>query len=51
MHIREDEDYTNNKEELNAATNKIRQSKRSYEHKLACNINNYSKNCYAYIRS
>ena len=35
---RKDEDYTNYKEALNAATNEIRQSKRSYEQKLACNI-------------
>ena len=37
---RKDEDYTNYKEALNAATNEIRQSKRSYEQKLACNIKN-----------
>ena len=35
---RKDEDYINYKEPLNAATNEIRQSKRSYEQKLACNI-------------
>ena len=50
-HTRKDEDYTNYKEALNAATNEIRQSKRSYEHKLACNIKkNDSKSFYAYIR-
>ena len=38
---RKDEDYTNYKDALNAATNEIRQSKRSYEQKLACNIKNY----------
>ena len=38
-------------EALNAATNEIRQYKRSYEKKLACNIKNYSKSFYAYIRS
>ena len=48
---RKDEDYTNYKEALNVATNVIRQSKRSYEQKLACNINIYSKGLYAYIRS
>ena len=35
---RKDEDYANYKEALNAATTEIRQSKRSYEQKLACNI-------------
>ena len=40
---RKDEDYANYKEVLNAATTEIRQSKRSYEQKLACNIKNYSK--------
>ena len=48
---RKDEDYTNYKEALNAATNEIRQSKRSFEQKLVCNIKNDSKSCYAYIRS
>ena len=37
---RKDEDYTNYKEGLNAATTEIRQSKRSCEQKLACNIKN-----------
>ena len=37
------ENYTNNKEAINAATNEIRQFKRSYEQKLACSINNDSK--------
>ena len=41
------EDYANYKEALNAAMTEIRQSKRSYEQKLACNIKNYS--CYAYM--
>ena len=40
---RTDENYANYKEALNAATNEIRQSKRSYEQKLECNINNDSK--------
>ena len=35
---RKGEDYANYKEELNEATTEIRQSKRSYEQKLACNI-------------
>ena len=40
---RKDEDYANYKEALNAATTEIRQSKRCYEQKLACNIKNDSK--------
>ena len=48
---RKDEDYAKYKEALNAATTKIRQSKRSYEQKLACNIKNDSKSLYAYDRS
>ena len=35
---RKEEDYANYKEALNAATTEIRQSKRSYEQKLACDI-------------
>ena len=31
--------------------NEIRQFKRNYEQKLACNINHDSKNLYAYIRN
>ena len=34
-----------------AATTEIRQSKRSYEQKLACNIKHDSKSFYAYVRS
>ena len=45
-----EEDYANYKEALNAATTEIRQSKRSYEQKLACNIKNDSKSFYAYVR-
>ena len=41
----------NTKRALNAATTEIRQSKRSYEQKLACNIKNDSKSFYAYVRS
>ena len=48
---RKEEDYAKYKEALNAATTEIRQSKRSYEQKLACNIKNDSKSCYAYVRS
>ena len=50
-HTRKGEDYANYKEALNAATTEIRQSKRSYEQKLACNIKNDSKSFYAYVRS
>ena len=50
MHTRKDEDYANYKEALKAATNEIRQSKRSYEKKLAFNIKNCSKSFYAYIK-
>ena len=46
-----DEDYTNYKKALNAATNEIRESKQNYEQKLACNIKNYSKRFYACVRS
>ena len=46
---RKEEDYANYKEALNSATTEIRQLKRSYEQKLACNIINYS--FYAYVRS
>ena len=48
---RKKEDYANYKEALNAATTEIRQSKRSHEQKLACNIKNGNKSCYAYVRS
>ena len=48
---RKEEDYAKYKEALNAATTEIRQSKRSYEQKLACSIKNDSKSCYAYVRS
>ena len=46
-----EKDYANYKEALNAATTEIRQSKRSYEQKLACNIKNDSKSFDAYVRS
>ena len=48
---RKEEDYANYKEALNAATTEIRQSKRSYEQKLAYNIKHDSKSFYAYVRS
>ena len=48
---RKDEDYANYKETLNAATTDIRQSKISYEQKLASNIKHDSKSFYAYVRS
>ena len=48
---RKEEDYANYKEALNAATTEIRQSRRSCEQKLACNIKNDSKSFYAYVRS
>ena len=48
---RKEEDYAKYKEALNAATTEIRQSKISYEQKLACNIKNDSKSLYAYVRS
>ena len=48
---RKDDSFENYKEALNAATTEIRQSKRSYEQKLACNIKNYSNSFYAYVRS
>ena len=40
---RKEEDYANYKDALNTATTEIKQSKRSYEQKLASNIKNYSK--------
>ena len=47
-----DEDYTNYKEPLNAAMPEMRKSKRSYEHKLACNANNDSKqSLFVYVMS
>ena len=50
-HTRKDENFANYKEALNAATTEIRQSKRSYEQKLACNIKTDSKSFYAYVKS
>ena len=48
---RKDEDYANYKEALNLATTEIRKSKRTFEKKLAGNIKNDRKRCYAYVRS
>ena len=39
------------KEALNAATNKVRKSKRNFEHKLTQNIKSDSKSFCAYVRS
>ena len=48
---RKDEDYTRYKEAHNVVMTEIRQSKRSYEKKLECNIENDSKSFYAYVRN
>ena len=50
-HNGSEEDYAIYKEALNQATAEIRNSKRSYEQKLAFNIKHDSKSCYAYVRS
>ena len=50
-HKGSEEDYAIYKEALNQATAKIRNSKRSYEQKLAFNIKHDSKSFYAYVRS
>ena len=50
-HTGKDTDYDAYKEELNAATNEVRKSKRNFEHKLAQNIKSDRKNFYAYVRS
>ena len=50
-HTGKDKDYEVYKEALNAATNKVRKSKRHFEHKLAQNIKSDSKSFYAYVRS
>ena len=50
-HTGKDKDYDAYKEALNAATNEVRKSKRSFEHKLAQNIKSDSKSFYAYVRS
>ena len=48
---RKDEDNANYKEALNLATTEIRQSKRTFDNKLAGNKKNDSKSFYAYVRS
>ena len=50
-HTGKDQDYVDCKEALNAATNKVRKSKRNVELKLAQNIKSDSKSFYAYVRS
>ena len=50
-HNGSEEDYAIYKEALNQATAEIRNSKRSYEQKLAFNIKHDSKSLYAYVRS
>ena len=50
-HTGSEVDYAIHKEALNQATTEIRNSKRSYEKKLAFNIKHNSKSCYAYVRS
>ena len=50
-HTGSEEDYTIYKEAFNQATAEIRNSKRSYEQKLAFNIKHDSKSFYAYVRS
>ena len=50
-HTGSDEDYAIYKEALNQATAEIRNSKRSYEQKIAFNIKHDSKSFYAYVRS
>ena len=50
-HNLSEEDYAIYKEAPNQATAEIRNSKRSYEQKLAFNIKHDSKSVYAYVRS
>ena len=50
-HTGSDEDYAIYKEALYQATAEIRNSKRSYEQKIAFNIKHDSKSFYAYVRS
>ena len=50
-HTGSEEEYAIYKEALNQATAEIRNSKRSYEQKIAFNIKHDSKSCYAYVRS
>ena len=50
-HTGSEEDYSIYKEALNRATAEIRNSKRSYEQKIAFDIKHDSKSFYAYVRS
>ena len=50
-HTGSDEDYSIYKEAVNQATAEIRNSKISYERKIAFNIKHDSKSFYAYVRS
>ena len=50
-HTGSEEDYSIYKEALNQATTEIRNSKRSYEQKIAFNIKHDSKNLYVYVRN
>ena len=50
-HTGNEEDCTIYKEALNQGTAEIRNSKRSYEQKLAYNIKHDSKRFYAYVRT
>ena len=49
-HTGKDQHYVVYKEALNAATNKVRKSKRNFELRLAQNIKSDSKSFYAYVR-
>ena len=48
-HTGKDQDYVVYKEALNAATNKVRKSKRNFEFKLAQNVKSDSKSFYTYV--
>ena len=50
-HTGKDKDYEVYKEALNAATNEVRKSKRTFEDELGQNIKSDSKSFYAYVRS
>ena len=50
-HTGSEEDYAIYKEALNQATAEVRNSKRSYERKIAFNIKHDSNSFYAYVRS
>ena len=50
-HTGSEEYYSNYKESFNQATAEMRNSKRSYEHKIAFHVIQDSKSFYAYFRS